>query len=117
MFTCRTPQGDPDRQAQARVELTVKGKPRRPHRGDGQPGDEPLAIIKLAPAANNGEQITHYTVTSVQGPAVSQGVPGDDLHHHGAVERQDYRFAVTATNAVGESDASLKRLLQFVTPT
>ena len=107
MYRVQDATGDPDRQAQARVELTVKGKPDAPTEVTGSQEMNRSAIISWRPPANNGEQITHYTVTSVQGPAVSQQCQATTCTITGLSNGQDYRFAVTATNAVGESDASL----------
>lgn len=107
MYRIQDASGDPDRQAQGRIELTVKGKPDAPTEVTGSQEMNRSAVISWRAPANNGEEITSYTVRSVAGPAVSQQCPATTCTITGLSNGQDYRFVVTATNAVGESDESL----------
>ena len=107
MYRIQDATGDPDRQAQGRIELTVKGKPDAPTEVTGSQEMNRSAVISWRAPANNGEAITGYTVRSVSGPAVSQECPATTCTITGLSNGQDYRFVVTATNAVGESDESL----------
>jgi len=107
MYRIQDATGDPDRQAQGRIELTVKGRPDAPTEVTGSEEMNRSAILSWRPPANNGEQITGYTVSSVQGPAVSQQCAATTCTITGLTNGADYRFQVTATNAVGESDPSL----------
>ncbi|WP_105567534.1 Ig-like domain-containing protein [Microbacterium halophytorum] len=106
MYRVQDATGDPEREAQARVELTVKGRPGAPTEVTGSEEMNRSAIISWRPPPSNGEPITGYTVTSVQGPEVSQECPATTCTITGLTNGQEYSFAVTATNAVGESEPS-----------
>ncbi|GAA4373516.1 Ig-like domain-containing protein [Paeniglutamicibacter cryotolerans] len=95
--------GDPDRQVSGTASVNVLGRPAAP----GLPlvessGDRTVALRWDAPA-NNGSDITHYTVT---GDGVSQRCATTTCTLTGLTNDKAYTFSVTATNAVGESDPS-----------
>ncbi|WP_344881859.1 Ig-like domain-containing protein [Zhihengliuella alba] len=94
---------DPQRNVSGTVTLNVKGAPAAP----GVPriesvGDQQVVLTWDAPA-NNGEEITHYTVS---GGGHSQQCATTTCTIRPLTNNQTYNFTVTATNAVGESPAS-----------
>lgn len=96
------------RRSEARIRLTVRGKPGKP----GVPrvdevGDRTARLIWTAPA-DNGEKITTYTVTGTgqNGQKVSQGCTATTCSITGLTNDVKYTFAVTATNSIGESEPS-----------
>ncbi|NLT29511.1 MAG: hypothetical protein GXX86_03505, partial [Propionibacterium sp.] len=100
--------GTADRRSEARIHLTVVGKPAKP----GVPrvlevGDSRAALQWTAPAAN-GKDISHYTVrgTSATGASVEQQCPSNSCTITGLTNDVEYRFTVTATNEVGDSEPS-----------
>lgn len=65
------------------------------------------ALISWRPPANNGGAfITNYQVTTPNGPFTCSSVTEFSCRVDGLLDGNSYRFAVTATNAVGASPAS-----------
>ncbi|WP_417216811.1 Ig-like domain-containing protein [Arthrobacter sp.] len=94
---------DPDRRATGNVTLNVKGKPDAP----GLPlvestGDGKVVLSWDAPS-NNGAPVESYTVA---GDGVEQTCQTTTCTIAGLKNDHVYNFTVTATNAVGESEAS-----------
>ncbi|GAA1117105.1 Ig-like domain-containing protein [Citricoccus alkalitolerans] len=103
-YTVQDMTEDPDRQVQGTITLNVKGAPEAP----GVPrvdsvGDSEVVLTWDAPA-NNGAAITGYTVTAA---GVNQECAATTCTISGLTNDQEYTFAVTATNEVGESDPSV----------
>ncbi|MGW9550384.1 Ig-like domain-containing protein [Citricoccus zhacaiensis] len=103
-YTVQDMTEDPDRQVQGTITLNVKGVPEAP----GVPrvdsvGDSEVVLTWDAPA-NNGAAITGYTVTA---DGVNQECAATTCTISGLTNNQEYTFAVTATNEVGESDPSV----------
>ncbi|MGD8166542.1 Ig-like domain-containing protein [Herbiconiux sp. P16] len=96
--------GDPERQADGRVRLTVQGKPDvigTPYVTSIQ---DQTVVLSWSPPINNGAEITTYTVSSPQG--FSQQCQSTTCTLSGLTNNVEYTFTVTATNAVGTSDPS-----------
>jgi len=104
-YTIQDQTGDPDRQAQGRIYLTVRGRPAAPSGVSVvQIGDQ-QATLKWTPPDNHGAAITGYTVTGV--PGYTKQCPGTTCVLDGLTNNTTYTFTVTATNEVGVSDPSL----------
>ena len=95
--------GDPDRQVEGRVRLTVRGRPGTPSTPTVlEVRDRTVVLTWSAPQAN-GAPITGYRV---DGGGYSRECPGTTCTLDGLTNDVEYRFTVTARNAVGESDPS-----------
>ncbi|MDL9978197.1 Ig-like domain-containing protein [Microbacterium sp. ASV49] len=98
--------GDPDREVEGRILLTVQGRP-------GQPGvptvtsvQDRTVVLNWTPPVDNGAPITGYTVQSVAG-GYSKQCASTTCTLDGLTNNVEYNFTVTATNSVGTSDPSL----------
>ncbi|MGO1971937.1 MAG: Ig-like domain-containing protein [Propionibacteriaceae bacterium] len=97
-----------DRESEARVRLTVKGRPDQPGTARrGEVGNQEAVITWTAPE-DNGSPITGYTVTATgsQGTDVNQTCASTTCTITNLVNNESYRFRVVATNAIGDSDPS-----------
>jgi len=104
-YTIQDQTADPDRQAQGRIYLTVRGRPAAPSGiSVVQIGDQ-QATLKWTPPDNHGAAITGYTVTGV--PGYTKQCSGTTCVLNGLTNDTTYTFTVTATNEVGVSDPSL----------
>ncbi|WP_378144741.1 Ig-like domain-containing protein [Cnuibacter sp. UC19_7] len=96
--------GDPNRQSEGRIRLTVQGRPDT----IGTPGvtsiQDQTVVLSWAPPINNGAEIQYYTVSSNQG--FSQQCASTTCTLSGLTNNVEYTFTVTATNSVGTSDPS-----------
>ncbi|WP_243233727.1 fibronectin type III domain-containing protein, partial [Microbacterium sp. CIAB417] len=63
-------------------------------------------VLSWSPPANNGAEISGYTVRSVQGAAYEKQCTSTTCTLDGLTNNVKYLFQVTATNRVGESDPS-----------
>jgi uncharacterized repeat protein (TIGR01451 family) len=75
-------------------------------------GNASAQVAWSAPASNGGLPITSYTVTALLGGTTSVGnvtvaAPATGLNFTGLTNGSTYTFTVTATNAAGNSPASL----------
>ncbi|KQP53817.1 Ig-like domain-containing protein [Agreia sp. Leaf283] len=96
--------GDPARQADGRIRLTVQGKPDAPATPSVTSIQDRTVVLSWTPPVNNGSPITTYTVTSPQG--YSKQCASTTCTLDGLTNDVEYTFTVTATNGVGESDPS-----------
>ncbi|TXK09384.1 Ig-like domain-containing protein [Microbacterium hatanonis] len=97
--------GDPDREVEGRIRLTVQGKPNAPGTPTVSSVQDRTVVLSWTPPANNGADITGYTVTSTSG-AYTKQCASTTCTLDGLTNNVEYNFVVTATNRVGESDPS-----------
>jgi len=108
VYTIEDATKDPRREAQGRLQYTVRDVPGKPLPPTFVEGDGQVTVQWDAPATN-GEPISSYTLSWSGGSPVT--VPGSDASHvfTGLSNGSAYTFRVTATNALGSgqiSDAS-----------
>ena len=96
--------GQADRQASARILLTVQGRPDAPATPVIEATRSRTVVLAWDPPAANGAPITGYSVTGTGG--FSQECPATTCTLTGLTNNVEYSFAVTATNVNGTSDAS-----------
>lgn len=94
----------PDRQAEAKIVLTVRGKPGTPGVPTVTSIQDRTVVLSWTPPANNGSPITGYEVTSQNGYAKQCASTTCTLD--GLTNNVVYRFQVVAVNAIGKSDPS-----------
>ncbi|MFC4140726.1 MULTISPECIES: fibronectin type III domain-containing protein, partial [unclassified Microbacterium] len=97
---------DPDREVDGLVVLTVQGKPDAPGKPTVSSVQDRTVVLSWSPPANNGAEITGYTVRSVQGASYEKKCSSTTCTLDGLTNNVKYLFQVTATNRVGESDPS-----------
>ncbi|REJ06920.1 fibronectin type III domain-containing protein, partial [Microbacterium bovistercoris] len=97
---------DPDREVDGLIVLTVQGKPDAPGKPTVSSVQDRTVVLSWAPPANNGAEITGYTVRSVQGASYEKQCSSTTCTLDGLTNNVKYLFQVTATNRVGESDPS-----------
>lgn len=95
--------GDPDREAEGQVTLTVKGKPDAPTTPRMVSEGNRTAVLTWDVPADNGEPVTSYTVS---GGGFSQECAANTCTLDNLTNNREYNFTVTATNAVGTSEPS-----------
>ncbi len=96
--------GDPQREVEGRVRLTVRGAPDAPPTPAVGEVRSEMVTLSWDPPADNGSRITGYVVTGSQG--VSQECPATTCSITGLTNNVEYTFAVAARNDVGESPQS-----------
>ncbi|MDQ4213462.1 Ig-like domain-containing protein [Microbacterium sp. ASV81] len=94
----------PDRQAEAKIVLTVRGKPGAPGVPTVTSIQDRTVVLSWAPPSNNGSPITGYVVTSQNG--YSKNCASTTCTLDGLTNNVVYRFQVVAVNAIGSSDPS-----------
>ena len=104
-YRVRDVTGDPDRDVEGRVVVTVRGRPAAP----GAPRvvevrDRTVVLAWDAPATN-GEPITGYRLTAQPG-GLTKECESTTCTFDGLSNNTEYRFSVTAVNAVDWSDPS-----------
>ncbi|KAA9106450.1 Ig-like domain-containing protein [Microbacterium rhizomatis] len=97
--------GDPEREVEGRIRLTVQGKPEAPGTPTVSSVQDRTVVMSWSPPANNGADITGYTVKSVAGNYTKACV-ATTCTLDGLTNNVEYNFVVTATNRVGTSDPS-----------
>lgn len=105
VYTIEDATGDKNRRSSARITVVVKDVPDAPPAPKATASDGKTTVTIQGTPANNGSDVTHYTVTRSDGKkstACSPGVPCD----FAATNGQAYTFRVSATNGVGESQLS-----------
>ncbi|WP_323512594.1 Ig-like domain-containing protein [Subtercola sp. RTI3] len=95
---------DPLRVADGRIRLTVQGRPDTPTTPSVTSIQDKTVVLSWVPPSDNGSSITGYTVKSPQG--YSKQCQSTTCTLDGLTNNVEYTFTVTATNAVGTSDAS-----------
>ena len=97
-----------ERESEARIRLTVKGKPDQPGAPRrGEVGNQEAVITWTAPD-DNGSPITGYRVTATgsRGTDVDQTCASTTCTITNLVNNESYRFQVVATNEIGDSEPS-----------
>ncbi|GAB3710778.1 Ig-like domain-containing protein [Mariniluteicoccus flavus] len=99
---------NPERRAEGRVRLTVRGKPGRPGVPRAAEVSDQRAVLQWTAALDNGAKVQQYTVrgTGSDGKQVSRECPSTTCTIDGLTNNSTYTFTVTATNEVGESAPS-----------
>ncbi|MFC4430592.1 Ig-like domain-containing protein [Citricoccus alkalitolerans] len=97
--------GDPTRQAQGTVTVVVKGAPGAPGVPRIEGVEDGEVSLSWAAPTDNGAPITGYTVTDTTTGA-TQACSATACTITGLANAVEHRFSVTATNEVGESEAS-----------
>ncbi|WP_275006244.1 Ig-like domain-containing protein [Promicromonospora iranensis] len=95
---------DPSREVEGTIRLTVLGRPEAPRAPQVEEVRSGTVVLSWDPPSDNGAEITGYTVRSGKGDTTEcrsttctvTGLKNDVV----------YNFTVTATNEVGESEAS-----------
>ncbi|KQZ11994.1 hypothetical protein ASD19_01705 [Microbacterium sp. Root53] len=105
-YTVQDATGDPDRTAEARVNVTVQGRPDAPGKPRVTNVQSRQVTMTWLPPADNGANITGYKVTAVKGGEYEADCPETTCTLTGLTNNVTYAFTVTAINSVGESDAS-----------
>ncbi len=95
--------GDPAREVDGQVLLTVKSTPDAPLTPVVERTGDQLVVLSWDPPANNGSAITGYTVTAAN---FSQQCASTTCQLTGLTNNVEYTFTVVAVNAMGESEPS-----------
>ncbi|NLP85053.1 tandem-95 repeat protein [Microbacterium sp. CFH 90308] len=96
---------DVDREVEGRIRLTVQGRPDAPGTPTVSSVQDRTVVMSWTPPADNGAEITGYTVSSTSG-AYSKKCPATTCTLDGLTNNVEYNFTVIATNRVGDSDPS-----------
>lgn len=96
---------DVDREVEGRIRLTVQGRPDVPGTPTVSSVQDRTVVLSWTPPADNGAQITGYTVSSVAG-GYTQKCASTTCTLDGLTNNVEYNFTVIATNRVGDSDPS-----------
>ncbi|MEI3848696.1 MULTISPECIES: Ig-like domain-containing protein [unclassified Microbacterium] len=96
---------DPDREVDGRIVITVQGVPDAPSTPRVTSVQDRTAVLSWSPPANNGAEITGYTVTSLAGN-YTKACTSTTCTLDGLTNNVEYTFQVVATNRVGDSEPS-----------
>lgn len=96
---------DPDREVEGRIQINVQGRPEAPGKPTVEEVRSKTVVLSWEPPANNGAEITGYTVKSNNGYSKACGTTTCTLD--GLTNNVKYTFTVVATNEVNDSDASV----------
>ncbi|WP_110588103.1 Ig-like domain-containing protein [Microbacterium suaedae] len=101
--------GDAERVAEARVRVTVQGRPDAPSKPRVTTVESRQVGLTWRPPADNGSTITGYRVDAASasdGSTFSQTCPETTCTLTGLTNNVTYTFTVTAINEVGDSEPS-----------
>ncbi|KRA25038.1 hypothetical protein ASD65_11835 [Microbacterium sp. Root61] len=96
---------DVDREVEGRIRLTVQGRPDAPGTPTVSSVQDRTVVLSWTPPANNGAEITGYTVKSVAGDYTKK-CASTTCTLDGLTNNVKYNFVVIATNRVNDSDPS-----------
>ncbi len=96
---------DADREVEGRIRLTVQGRPDAPGTPTVSSVQDRTVVLSWTPPANNGAEITGYTVSATAG-GYSKECTSTTCTLDGLTNNVKYNFTVVATNRVGDSDPS-----------
>ncbi|KAF2415203.1 hypothetical protein B1729_00645 [Microbacterium sp. B35-04] len=97
--------GDPDREVEGRIRLTVQGKPDAPGTPTVSSVQDRTVVLSWTPPANNGAEIERYLVSSTAGNYEKECL-ATTCTLDGLTNNVEYNFTVVAENRVGPSDPS-----------
>ncbi|WP_106815862.1 Ig-like domain-containing protein [Microbacterium timonense] len=97
--------GDPDREVEGRIRLTVQGKPDAPGTPIVSSVQDRTVVLSWTPPANNGAEIERYVVSSTAGNYEKECL-ATTCTLDGLTNNVEYNFTVVAENRVGASDPS-----------
>ena len=97
---------DVDREVEGRIRLTVQGRPDAPGKPTVSSVQDRTVVLSWTPPADNGAEITGYTVSSPVGGYTKQ-CAATTCTLDGLTNNVEYTFTVIATNRVADSDPSL----------
>uniref|UniRef100_UPI003A928E0C Ig-like domain-containing protein n=1 Tax=Microbacterium sp. TaxID=51671 RepID=UPI003A928E0C len=97
--------GDPDREVEGHVLMTVQGVPAAPGTPTVSSVQDRTVVLSWSPPIDNGAPITKYTVTAVGG-GYTKVCEATTCTLDGLTNNVVYSFRVVATNRVGDSPAS-----------
>ncbi|WP_225752950.1 Ig-like domain-containing protein [Actinotalea sp. Marseille-Q4924] len=104
-YRVRDVTGDPDREVEGRITVTVRGRPATPVAPRVVEVRDRTVVLAWDAPGNNGEPITGYELTGQPG-GVARQCAGTTCTVDGLTNDVEYVFTVTARNTVGVSDAS-----------
>jgi hypothetical protein len=96
---------DADREVDGRIVVTVQGVPDAPGTPAVSSVQDRTVVLSWSPPANNGAEITSYTVSSVAGNYTKK-CTSTTCTLDGLTNNVEYVFQVVATNRVGDGDKS-----------
>ncbi|MFC7405979.1 Ig-like domain-containing protein [Georgenia alba] len=96
--------GDARRQVEGRISMNVIGAPERPVPPRVEDVGDEMVVLSWTAPANNGAPITGYTVEASDGSTTQCATTTCTIN--GLTNNVEYRFSVTATNSVGDSEPS-----------
>jgi hypothetical protein len=96
--------GQPDRQAEGRISLTVRDRPEPPVGVSAVTSESRTATVSWSAGPNNGAPITKFSVSWSGGKKDCGAVTTCTIT--GLTNNVEYTFTVVATNEVGDSDPS-----------
>lgn len=99
--------GDPDRTVEGQVRLIVKDRPAPPTNVTAQAIGAGKAVVSFQPGANNGAEITNFTITDTATGATFQ-CEAASCPIEGLSNGVEHSFSVVAHNSVGSSEASVQ---------
>lgn len=98
--------GDPDRTVEGQVRLIVQDRPAPPTNVSAQPIGAGKAVVSFQPGANNGAEITSFTITNTVTGATFQ-CEAASCPLEGLTNGIEHSFSVVAHNSAGASDSSV----------